>query len=229
MDSPSVFGLVLFEADFSFVARAFLSERWYRCYQWVTPQHTMTPFIPEHLPCVATRIRGVTLFIQLLGSTGGFLALAHPSALTGVAQVFGVVTYFFVALGSLVSVCARGCTGKQSTRFSVEIDSLARSPRTHFHWCVGVNAVLFAAMVLLVSNTEDAEVGDEKKSAFNRIEIAAVDGSVLWGTHAAHCAVAYVMHRTCQPGSVRVDVSGVYTPLLDETSVEDVSCEGMSI
>ena len=180
-----------------------------------------TPFIPEDLPTVATRVRGLTLTTQLVCGLVGFLALAHKCALTGTAQVVGLETYFVVSVFAAVAVFDRvqkGCLG----RLVVDLSALTKTPETHFKWCVSVNTTLLVAMLLLVSNTEDARVTSEKKHAFNRIEIAAVFGSVLWGAHLAHSTIAYVMHRTTRSGTVRVDISGVYQTLLDENG--DVSC-----
>jgi hypothetical protein len=180
------------------------------------------PSIPEPLTRVATRVRAWTLAFQLVCSTVAALALAHPDALTGAAQVFGLVTYVLVCLGTAVATWARvqdsyGCGSRR-----IDLDHLARSPQAHFHACVVVNAALLTAMLLLVGNTEDArstsgsETLPTKESlAFHRIEVAAFFAAVGWGTHLAHCAVAYVIHKTTEEGTVRVDVGGLYQPLLE--------------
>ena len=172
---------------------------------------------PEPLTRVAKRVRAWTLACQFLCSAVAAIALAHPCALTGAAQRFGLAVYLLVCLGTAVSLWARVQSSYGCGAWRVDLSSLARSPRTHFYACAFVDAALLAAMLLLVGNTEDARVAERrsmKKSAFHRVEVAAFAGALGWGTHIAHCAIAYVVRVTCEPDAVLVDVGGLYQPLL---------------
>ena len=157
------------------------------------------------------------------------LALAHPRALTGAAQRFGLAVNLLVCLGAAVSLWARVRSSYECGASRVDLSFLARSPRAHFYACAFVDAALLAAMLLLVGNTEDARVAERrsmKKSAFHRVEVAAFAGALGWGTHIAHCAIAYVVRVTCEPDAVLVDVGGLYQPLIsNQADVEAAAFE----
>lgn len=182
---------------------------------------------PEPLTRVATRVRALTLACQFMSSAVATLALAHPRALTGAAQRVGLAVNLLVCLGAAVSVWARAQTTFGCGAWRADFSSLARSPRTHFYACAFVDAALLVSTLLLVGNTEDSRVAEAhssemKKSAFHRVEVAAFASALGWGTHVAHCAVAYVVYRTTERNSVLVELGGLYEPLIasDATDVE---------
>jgi hypothetical protein len=181
---------------------------------------------PEPLTRVATRVRALTLACQFVSSAVATLALAHPCALTGAAQGFGLAVSLLVCLGTAVSVWARAQTTFGCGAWRADFSSLARSPRTHFYACAFVDAALLVSTLLLVGNTEDSRVAEAhssemKKSAFHRVEVAAFASALGWGTHVAHCAVAYVVYRTTERNTVLVELGGLYEPLMsDATDVE---------
>lgn len=177
----------------------------------------------EPLTRVATRVRAWTLACQLVCSAVVTLALAHPRALTGAAQRFGLAVNLLVCLGAAVSLWARVRSSYECGASRVDLSFLARSPRAHFYACAFVDAALLAALLLLVGNTEDVRVVERhssavKKSAFHRVEVAAFAAALGWGTHIAHCAIAYVVHATCERDAVLVDVGGLYQPLMRDTT-----------
>ena len=181
---------------------------------------------PEPLTRVATRVRALTLACQLVSSAVATLALAHPCALTGAAQGFGLAVSLLVCLGTAVSVWARAQTTFGCGAWRADFSSLARSPRAHFYACAFVDAALLVSTLLLVGNTEDARVAEAhssemKKSAFHRVEVAAFASALGWGTHVAHCAVAYVVYQTTERNTVLVELGGLYAPLMgDATELE---------
>ena len=192
---------------------------------------------PEPLTRVATRVRALTLACQFVSSAVATLALAHPCALTGAAQGFGLAVSLLVCLGTAVSVWARAQTTFGCGAWRADFSSLARSPRAHFYACAFVDAALLVAMLLLVGNTEDALSVKEahgrahgmKKSAFHRVEVAAFAAALGWGMHVAHCAVAYVVYQTTERNTVLVELGGLYEPLMrDATDVEAAAFDSSS-
>lgn len=190
---------------------------------------------PEPLTRVATRVRALTLACQFVSSAVATLALAHPCALTGAAQGFGLAVSLLVCLGTAVSVWARAQTTFGCGAWRADFSSLARSPRAHFYACAFVDAALLVSMLLLVGNTEDARVKqahgsrEMKKSAFHRVEVAAFAAALGWGMHVAHCAVAYVVYQTTERNTVLVELGGLYEPLMrDATDVEAAAFDSSS-
>lgn len=120
---------------------------------------------------VVSSFRGWTLACQVLASLVAFSALSQRDALTGPAQVVGLVVYLVVFVGSCVMAAVRWGGVPAPHPLDAPVTSLP-----HFACAAFVNVSLLTALFLVTGNTEDS---DDKDPALNRIEVAAVAGAMV--------------------------------------------------